>query len=111
MKPHIVIEDEPGLASGGANENWDLDRERLLKFATELAQDWPDDALVLLLQRGAADLSSQNPLVSSLSDPHMGAMKHALEFVEELQGELARQFLSASSGAPGYAPILFHQTC
>lgn len=45
-KLHILIEDQPGLESGGANDNWDLDRERLVNFATELAQDWLDDALV-----------------------------------------------------------------
>lgn len=104
-KPHILIEGQPGLESGGANENWDHDREQLLKFATELVQDWPDDAYVQLFPRGADDLSSQTQLLSSLSALHMGSMKHSGEFVEELRGELARQFLSAPSWTPGCVPI------
>lgn len=45
-KPHILIEDQPGLELGGANDDWDLDCERLVNFSTELAQDWLDDAHV-----------------------------------------------------------------
>lgn len=105
-RPHIL---EEYLVMEG-DKDWACDRGTFLQFVRGIGADWPDSAIVTVLQRGADDLSSGTSFLTSLSTSHVGSLRNAREVVQ-VEVETQRGFLTNLRDFPRCRSGRFRRTC